>query len=165
MEQSGTEYITYLWLAAGAVLLALEAFGAPGIGLVFAGLAGILVGIMLGFGLIDGTAYDWQLIYWFGFTAATAAVLWKPLQRWRTSSTSDEVFNNMVGDMATIVEKDLVAGQTGRAKWSGTVMNAELDPDAAETMLKVDETAEIIQVKGNVLILRPRITPKKGTVS
>jgi membrane protein implicated in regulation of membrane protease activity len=149
--------VGYLWLIAGALLMALEAFGAPGIGLLFGGIAGVLVGILLQADVLALTDYTLQFGLWFAFTAVTALLLWKPMQRWRSKPTEvHPEFRNMIGDHATIVEGELVRGSTGQARWSGTIMLAEIDPVADATRIAEGELVEITNVRGNTLYVRPR---------
>ncbi len=144
------------WLLAGAAFMALEAFGIPGLGFVFGGLAAIIVGGLLVGGVLTDDALLIQFALWFGMTVVMAALLWKPMKRWRLDPESKDKFSNMVGDTAVIIGGPLKSGTRGKAKWSGTTMTAELSPDAETPELADGETAEIVDVKGTVLILAPR---------
>lgn len=149
--------VGYIWLVVGALLMALEAFGAPGIGLLFGGIAAVLVGILLQTGVLSLADYTLQFALWFAFTSVAALVLWKPMQRWRSKpSDGHPAFHNMVGDHATVVEGELVRGSTGQARWSGTIMLAEIDPMADSTRIAEGEIVEITSVRGNTLYVRPR---------
>jgi len=132
--------------------MALEALGIPGIGLLFAGISAIIVGSLMLAGLVDQDAYILQFSLWFLMTALCAALLWKPLRRWHGSPAR---FSNMVGSTATVTGGALRRGTVGKAKWSGTTMNAELDPHAAVEEIPDGARAEICDVRGTVLILRP----------
>lgn len=142
------------WFIAGAVCMALEAFGVPGIGFLFAGLAAIVVGALVLADVLAQDAVVLQFSLWFGMTVASGIILWKPLKNWRVNPSGKDQFSNMVGDTATIVGGTLRAGFPGKAKWSGTIMVAELAPGAEE--LPEGARAEIIEVRGTVLILKPR---------
>ena len=146
----------YLWLIAGAVFLALEAFGMHGIGMFFAGLAAVLVGGLLEFGLIGQADYLLQFSIWFGTTCLFAILLWKPMKRWRISSPENGDYKNMLGSTATICDGPLEKGKQGKAHWSGTKMNAILSPDAAIASLAEGEEATVTAVKGNCLTLSPK---------
>ncbi len=146
----------HIWLAVGAVFMLLEAFGASGIGLFFAGIASVVVAAFIKWGLVAPESSTLQFAWWFGLTSVIGVVLWKPMKKWRTSSSSTDSFSNMVGDTAIIVEGDLLKNTQGKAKWSGTVMTAELDSDAEVDLLKEGEIAEIVEVKGNILLLKSR---------
>ncbi len=145
----------YLWLIAGMVLLALEAFGIPGVGMVFAGLAAIVTGTLVGAGLVEESDHLAQFSWWFAVTAISAILLWKPMKRWRMKPGEQE-YSNMVGSTAVVFGGDLVKGKIGKAKWSGAIMQAELAANAGVETLKEGETAEVTGVEGNTLKLKPR---------
>lgn len=148
--------VGYLWLIAGAILMALEAFGAPGIGLLFGGLAALVVGMLMQLDLLPASDFVLQFGLWFGLTAILALLLWKPLQRWRTQpGGTDAGFNNIVGDLAVVCDGELVRGSTGHVRWSGTIMLAEIDPIADAVRIEDGGKVEITQVKGNTLFVRP----------
>ncbi len=144
------------WLVAGALFMALEAFGAPGIGFVFAGLAAIIVGALMLSGLIGQDAYVIQMFLWFAMTSGMAFILWKPMKRWRLNPDSKDQFSNMIGTTAIVTGGPLIKGKAGKAKWSGALMAAELSEHATITQLVEGEVAEVADVRGNVLILKPR---------
>lgn len=143
-----------LWLIAGAVLAAMEAFGIPGIGLLFGGIAAFLVAIIIEAGVIMQEDFALQFGAWFIITIISALLLWKPMKHWR-SRPSSPAYSNMIGSTATICEGDLVAGKKGKAIWSGARMNAEIAPDMGVEILHDGETAIIHAVDGNTLQLKP----------
>ncbi len=146
----------YLWLIAGMALVALEVMTAPGIGLIFGGFAAILTGILIEAGLVAVADHVSQFALWFALTAVMAILLWKPLKRWRSSAGKQSEFNNMVGDIAVVCQGDLVRGKPGKAKWSGTVMNAELDPSSGVESIQDGTPAVIAAVEGITLKLKPK---------
>lgn len=139
--------------------MALEAFGLPGIGFVFAGLAAVIVGTLMMLGIIGDEAYVFQLALWFIMTSVMAYILWKPMKRWRLNPDAKDRFSNMVGSTAIVFGGTLKKGMSGKAKWSGTTMTAELAADAGVSEIAEGNVAEIVEVRGNVLILKPRFTP------
>lgn len=145
------------WLIAGAALMALEAFGIPGIGFFFAGLAAIVVGGLVVSDVIGAESYLIQLSLWFGLTSVMAVALWKPMKRWRLNPNSKDKFSNMVGDTATICGADLAKGAPGKAKWSGTIMSAELAAESAASEIPVGTLVEVVEVRGNTLIVKPKL--------
>lgn len=145
-----------VWLVVGALFVALEAFGIPGIGLLFAGLAAFGVGIATEMGVLGETDYVLQFGIWFALTVVIAALLWKPLKKWRTVEPGQE-YNNMVGTTAIICDGDLLRGKTGRALWSGTHMNARIAEDCTAEIIKEGEASVIAAVDGNTLILKPKL--------
>jgi membrane protein implicated in regulation of membrane protease activity len=154
---NGFEFpVGYLWLIIGGLLLALEAFGAPGIGLLFGGLAAVMVGMLMQAGIVGAEDIVLQIGVWFGFTVVIALLLWKPLKRWRSPKSDTKEFHNIIGDTAVVFAAELVRGSTGQARWSGTIMQAEIDPVADATRIEEGTIVEITQVRGNTLYVRPR---------
>ncbi len=148
--------ISYYWLIAGALLLAIEAFGVPGIGFLFAGLAAVVVGVLIHLGVIDETNQVAQFAAFFAITAAFAALLWKKLKEWRTNPSSSDSYSNMVGDTAIVSGGGLQKGKQGQVSWSGTTMTAEIADDAGAEMLEDATVVTIVAVKGNKLIVAPK---------
>jgi membrane protein implicated in regulation of membrane protease activity len=74
-----------LWLLAGAALLALEAFGIPGIGFLFIGLGAIVTGIAVEAGMTNSGDYVSQFAIFFVTSGALTVLLWRKLKTWHTS--------------------------------------------------------------------------------
>ena len=146
----------YWWLIAAALFFAIEAFGVPGLGFLFAGIAALITGILIEYGPLDADNVIEQGAAFLGLTALFAALLWKRIKAWRTNPSADSSFSNMVGDEAVILEGGLEKGKRGKAKWSGTAMSAELSSDADIDSLDAETIVEIVAVKGNCLIVAPR---------
>jgi membrane protein implicated in regulation of membrane protease activity len=147
--------LSYLWLGAGILFLLAEALGVSGVGLMFAGLGAITVGVILSFELIAAEATLMQFIAFFITSAAWTLLLWKPLQKFRLSQRSGG-YSNMVGDTAYIGSHGLARGETGEASWSGTIMKAQLAPDAGAEKLEGGAPVIITDVTGNTLIVKPK---------
>lgn len=141
-----------IWLILGAVMIALEAFTVPGIGLFFGGLAGIVVGGLILAGLLGVDQYTWQISCWFILTVITAMLLWKPMQRFRVNKHADGSFNNIVGTHAKVVGESLKSGTTGKVSWSGTTMNARLESSGE---LPVGTEVIITKIEGNTVTVKP----------
>ncbi len=152
----------YLWLIAAAALLALEAMGMSGIGLMFAGIAAFLLGVLLEFEVLQTQDYTLQLAVWFGLTVLFAAVLYRPLKRWRTDPSSKDKFENMVGDTARVAAGGLMLGKPGKVYWSGTLMNAQVAADSAKEAFVEGDTVTIAAVRGNQLIVTAPAPPPEN---
>ena len=142
----------YWWLIAAAVLMVIEVFVVTGVGALFAGLAALCVGGLVGFGVIGAESIVAQFACFFAFFSVWAGVLWKPLKRFRSGS---ETYNNMVGDTAIIAKHAIVKGKAGQATWSGTIMTAELTASSTAQELPVGAQVKIVDVKGSTLIVEP----------
>lgn len=143
--------ISIYWLIGGAALLALEAFGIPGIGFLFAGLAAILVGAVVEAGLI---AHDAMVAQWAIFFLATglfALLLWKKLKQWRMNPNAPR-YSNIVGTEAQVTHAIIADGE-GEVRWSGTLMRARGVHGQA---IASGTTVLVHAVEGNVLHVTPR---------
>lgn len=144
--------VSVYWLVAGAVLLALEAFGIPGIGFLFAGIAAILVGALVELTLID----PFNIVTQFGvFGLATvlfAALLWKKLKSWRVNPNAPH-YHNMVGTEA-VVTQELINDAIGQVHWSGALMRARLAGKSGS--VTVGSTVTVHEVDGNILLVAPK---------
>ena len=143
-----------LWLIAGVAFMAAEAFGAPGVGLLFAGLGAIATGAALYLGIIAEDATTAQFVAFFTTTAAFAFLLWKPLKRFRLGKSGG--YSNMIGDTAYVGSQGLAKGRPGEDTWSGTIMKAELAADAKEENLEAGSAVAIVEVVGAKLIVTPK---------
>ena len=144
------------WLIACLVMLAIEAFGVPGIGFLFAGLAAMAVALLVHLEIISRTDWLLQLGAFGALAAMLAALLWRKLIAWRTQRSATGSYNGMIGDMATIGKGGLETGKIGQASWSGTTMNASIDPSCNAETLAEGTLATITAVKGNQLIVAPK---------
>ena len=144
--------ISIYWLLAGAVLLALEAFGIPGIGFLFAGIAGIAVGALVELGLIDPLAIVTQFAVFFLVTALFAALLWNKMKNWRMNPNAPH-YNNMVGTEA-VVTQELINDAVGEVRWSGALMRARLADKTGSVL--VGTTVVIREMDGNILLVAPK---------
>lgn len=145
--------ISIYWLITGLVFVAIEAFGLPSVGFLFAGLAAIILSLLIEGNILDATNQMLNIGVWFMLTTMFGAALWNPMKKWRTSKHSATVTSNgMIGDKAIIYNNDLSPNGTGSAQWSGTIMNARLH-SSETTPITVGSTATIVGVEGNTLIL------------
>lgn len=157
MEQFFTaENAPYLWLILGAAMLAVEAFGVPGIGFLFAGLGAITTGILIESDIVALDNTLGQFAWFFATTVGWTALLWGPIKRFRTSRASGSDYNNMVGGTATVSGGGLVKGKLGKVLWSGTTMQAELAAEYEGNGIAEGSDVIIREVKGTKLIVLPK---------
>lgn len=142
-----------LWLLAGAAFLAIEAFGAPGIGFLFAGLGAILTGLLVELGLLGSADYVAQFAAFFINSALLAYLLWSRVKHFRAAPGKPEEYQNIIGDDAVTVTA-LAPGQKGEVRWSGTLMQAELEKSAE--MVAEGVPVIITAVHGNILTVKAK---------
>lgn len=160
METMDINQIALIWLFLSAVFFVLEVSLVPGIGFLFAGFAAMTVGGLLNFGVIDSESYFSQFAYFFGLIFAWAAILWYPIKNFRNKNKGED-FQNVIGDSAIILDKDLTKGSKGKVKWSGTIMKARLYDDDAKDKINKDEEVYVKDIKGNVLTVTSDINNTK----
>lgn len=147
----------YAWLTFGALLIVFEAFTAPGLGIFLGGLGAICTGLLVEGGVIAADNIPLQAASFFGLTVIWALALWKPLMKFRAGKNKNASgYSDVVGGVATVAEGGLTRGKTGQVKWSGTLMNAELDDSSVVNELPAGTQVEIKSVSGNIF----KVTPK-----
>ena len=144
-----------IWLLAAVVLMLVEAFGLPGVGLVFAGLGSLVVGFFIFSGMIaaDNEAAQWTLF--FISSLLWALVLWKPMQKFRVGKRHGE-YNNIVGGTAYVGGNGLTRKHGGEVTWSGTIMRAELSKAAGVEAVEPGSQVVITEVTGATLVVMPK---------
>jgi len=145
----------YAWLIAAVFLMALEAVGLNGVGLVFSGLGALVAGAAVHFGLIDNGAYISQFVVFFIATSIFSWALWKPMQKFRIPKAGHE-YRNIVGDVAYVGSEGLDKKTGGEVTWSGTIMRAGLAPGIAVEKLEAGSKVEVVDVVGATLIVKPK---------
>ena len=143
------------WLFLGFALILMEIFAVmPGIGLLFAGLGALCTALLL-YNIPEyAISLAGQVVWFLAFGAFWAAVLWKPMKKWRLPSGSSQTYNDMIGQEVTITGLDLTKERMGQVLWSGTVMNARLAPEDMQDVMPVGSLAVIAIVEGNTLIVK-----------
>ena len=146
------------WLGLGAFLIVFEAITMPGLGVFLAGIGALCTGLLVKAGIVDEGALGAQAAWFFGLTTFWAAVLWKPLLKFRMKSRNKDgiELNNMVGGTATVGEHGLARGRIGQVTWSGTLMNAELEALAPVESLPAGALVVIKSVSGTTLTVIPK---------
>lgn len=137
------------WLMAGAVLIGLEIMVLPGIGALFSGLGALTVGAALIAGVIETQIAQFTLF--FLATGIWTVLLWKPLKQFIKGKGTG--FDDMVGSTAVVYGNPLVKGKKGQVRWSGTIMNCQLDLEESESV-DVGSEVTIAQVSQGLLIVR-----------
>lgn len=134
-----------LWLIAGVILVMLEFTALPGTGMLFAGIAALLVGLLTE---TMGTSLTYQWIIFLAATVVLTLLFYKTLRNYQTNK--DVKYSNIVGESAVVVGV-LAPGTIGHVKWSGTIMKARL---ASPDTLADGAHVKVSAVDGNVLVVR-----------
>jgi membrane protein implicated in regulation of membrane protease activity len=148
--------ITYIWLTAAVLLMLIEALGAPGTGLMFAGLGALTTGMFLYTGMMPVDDFAAQYVTFFLASALWAAMLWKPLQEFRRGKKGAQTgYSNIIGDLAYVGSTGITRTD-GEVTWSGTIMKARLAQDAGTDYLEAGTTVIIVSVAGATLTVKPQ---------
>ena len=142
---------TILWLLGGAVFIALEIFGIPGIGFLFAGIAALIIGGAVELGFLDADSVLLQFVLFFAMSGASAAILWSKLK-----TKSPEPYSNIVGTEAMVGVGGLVGNKEGQVKWSGTLMRAQLVENDGLDAVAEGTAVTIERIEGNLVFVRPK---------
>lgn len=146
--------IAYVWLIASVLLVAAEAFGVSGVGLLFAGLGALVTGAAVRLGWLAEDAYVVQWSLCFAATVVWALLLWKPLKALHKPKHGG--YQNMIGDTAYVGSNGLHGHKGGEVTWSGTIMKAQLAKHAGVESLDAGTPVEIVEVSGATLIVKPK---------
>lgn len=141
--------IAYLWLIAGSALVIAEFILVAGVGMLFAGLGALFVGLLVQTGVVNDILYQW--VIFFATTVIWALILWKPLSRFQLGK-GERGFSDMIGHKAILINT-IAQGELGKSRWSGTIMNTKLAPEAPANLPEGSEVL-IVAVEGNTLIVK-----------
>lgn len=138
-------HIYSFWFAVGFLLLAVEmlALGFSTGFVLFIGLAGLLTGGLVWFGLVAAT-WSASIAAFAVSSVVVSAILWKPLKSLQNKQTVPEKDNtsDLIG-LTFRLEMDITATIPGRTHYSGIDWKVELDPGTdvkevtAGTMVRV----------------------------
>lgn len=138
------------WLAASGAFFLVEAFGIPGIGFLFAGLAAVLVAALIELQLVAAHDVVLQFAVFAIFTAASAVLMWRKLKSWRLNPNAP-TYSNIIGTEATVIGDGIAGAQLGEVRWSGTHMRARL-ADPAHSV-PAGAIVKVTALDGNVLVV------------
>ncbi len=133
-----------IWLVAGLVLITLEFTILPGVCMLFAGVAALIVGALTE---TVGLTFTQQCIIFLVTTIALSLLFYKKLRNYQANK--DVKYSDMVGQSATVIGT-LAPGTLGQVKWSGTNMKARLQGGST---LSEGAHVKITAVDGNVVIV------------
>ncbi len=146
----------HVWLAAGVAFMLLEAFGLPGVGLVFAGLGALMAGLCIFSGVLTQDQVALQFTVFFLASMGWALLLWKPMQKLRVGSKHKGTYNNIVGGTAYVGSNGITRKHGGEVTWSGTIMRAELCPSCGDVSIAPGAQVVITALTGATLIVKQK---------
>jgi membrane protein implicated in regulation of membrane protease activity len=148
----------WLWVVLGFVLLGLELATPGGFFIAFFGVAGLVVGMLAGAGIVGPVWLQWLL---FSILSVVSVLLFrKPLLEWmkRREPAKAEV-DSIVGETAMLTE-DLAPGGVGKAELRGTSWSVRSRAGAG---LRKGQRCRVEQVEGLTLWVRADLDVRGGT--
>lgn len=143
------EYMTYIWLILGLLLIGAE-FIIPGFVIIFFGIAALIMG---GISFIfPGIALPWQILIWLGTSILTLGVFRRFFKKtFKGKVIEDKGEDEYVGKIATVTEP-ITKNREGRIHFQGTTWKAiSYDDD-----LKAGDRVEILK-KDNVTLIVSKV--------
>lgn len=137
------------WAVLGFFLAGLEILTPGGFIIVFFGLSGLVVALLVALGL-GGPL--WMQFLWFSILSVVCLALFRnPLMRWMQRRTTDAPVDRLEGDLA-IPTADIAPGAVGKAELRGTSWTAR--NDSAEVLV-AGRRCRVSRVDGLVLYIQP----------
>lgn len=144
----------HYWYLLSVLLFVLEAAAIPGIGLFFAALGALTLGLFVQVGLFPHSDWLVQTTAFFFLTGLWAIALWKPLQKMRIRrAAKGDNHHDVIGRHAEVGPGGIVKGKKGNAYWSGALLTARLADDAGISSAAAGEELKVVAVDGSTLIL------------
>ncbi|MFI4983926.1 MAG: NfeD family protein [Rickettsiales bacterium] len=146
------EHIAQFWFLLGVILIIMEVMLGMTIVLLFAALSAFSVGFLLFIEKIGTMNITSQGALFLTFMLIWAALLWRRLKAFKDLKNPKDEYTNFVGQTATVIH-DLHKGTAGSVKWSGTTMNAQIEPTSKHDLFKKGEEVTVVAVKNNTFIV------------
>lgn len=129
-----------MWLFIGIACIVIDFFLIQSLVLLFFGLGAVTTALALSYGLV--VKIEHQVILFLASSTAWCLLLWKPLRKIRKG----QAFNNLIGQEVELTEENLLPGEIGNGKWSGTNVKIQLTEDSKPA--KLGERLTVIEVNG-----------------
>jgi membrane protein implicated in regulation of membrane protease activity len=138
------------WVILGFLAVLFEMLFVPGLGILFIGLGAITIAGSISW-YPEIIHYQYPLFALFSFL--WFGMLWQPLKKYLYNKPTTKNTSDVIGNDVEVIGSPLrPSGGLGQVKWSGTIMNARLDPDVTEPQ-EVGTTLRVKDVDGTILIL------------
>ncbi len=141
------DYFFYV-LAGICLLVDLSILGMSG-PLLFIGIGALVTGLFVTLGLIEH--FRVALVIFAGFSAASAALLWKPLKQFQNKEVGPETTSDMVGKI--IPASARITKTDGRVYYSGVEWLARLDA-STDVPIEAETQVQVTSVDGTIMLVR-----------
>jgi hypothetical protein len=140
----------WLWAALGLVLAAGEVLTPGGFFVIFFGLAGLVVAVLVAVGLAD--ALWFQILLFSIFSVISLLLFRNPLLRWMARHTPKTVdVDSLVGELA-VASAAIPPGGAGAAQLRGSTWSARNGSQAA---IAAGSRCRVTRVEGLVIWIEP----------
>lgn len=145
-----------LWLAAGFILLAIEAiaFGFASGLLLFGSIGAIVTGVLLWLGLVPEN-FVAAVACFAVATAATTAILWQPLKRMQSGAELGQDRSSDLIGHSFVVSSDISISNPGTEKYSGINWRVEPSRDMPGAKIKTGTLVNVTAVSVGVFFVEP----------
>lgn len=144
------------WIAVGVALLALELllFGLSTMILLFAGIAGVLTGVLM---LIGVLPESWVAGFAsFGIIGGIAGiVLWKPLQNLQQAERPVSGHSSDLLGLEFVLSSDIDNAKTAQHDYSGVTWKIELDRSAEDEHIAAGTRVRVVSVDAGIFRVVP----------
>lgn len=122
-------------------------------GFIFMSLGAVIITLLLGLDIIANTDFLYQFLIMLFFGVLSFVFFYRSFKKSKANNQ-----NNYQEDMmAVVIDKDLILGQEGKIKWSGTICNAMIDKDSNIKKINVGDNVVIKKFKGNIAIVNKNL--------
>ncbi|MFK7853812.1 MAG: NfeD family protein [Granulosicoccus sp.] len=145
-----------LWLAAGFILLAIEAiaFGFASGLLLFGSIGAIVTGLLLWLGLVPDN-FVAAVACFAVATAATTAILWQPLKRMQSGAELGQDRSSDLIGHSFVVSSDVSISNPGTEKYSGINWRVEPSRDMPGAKINTGTRVNVTAVSVGVFFVEP----------
>lgn len=141
-------FLPEYWIIIGVASILLEIAIAPAVGFLFIGLSCITLGSFL---VAFPGLEEYQFLLFIILSFMWAAVLVEHVAKYRKKSTANTNHSDLIGQEVEVQGADLLPGNVGCVKWSGTILNAELAHNI-NVVIPVGTLLKVVNINGNVVI-------------
>lgn len=145
------------WIALSIILFLAELLF-RGLGVIFASLGALTVGVLMYLKMISLPTMEMQLSYFLGFTAGWTILLWNKVG----FRSADSSLKRLVGSKGTVCFGGLKKGRKGKVKISGKRYKAKLSPSVSVPKVKGGTQIWVHSFDGKILLVGP--TPSSVTI-
>ena len=137
--------IELIWMVTGVALFFIEALLINTVFFMFVSISIFITGVMIATNIIPRNNFEIQILICLALSTLLIISLYKPIRKYFSRNINK--YNDIVGRFAVITDHEIQNNSSGKAIWSGTIINVEYKNGS--DVIHVGEKVEIIAVQGN----------------